>query len=411
MDFLIDLLQFLEHPRPRSTRVLLERVLEKGREMTGAEVATIYTFTRRGRQRYLEPAARLGEAGHKRVGSSLIPVGNGSAAGRVAATGETLFIDDVAAAPFIDDMAAPPPDVSSDAGNTGVRTLMCFPLTNYDDEVIAVLELANRRTATGRGPVPFPRSLAEQAAMFNRLAGRDLDRALMVERVSKQNRKLKARSGKLSEQRARISDLQAETEEAFQLSIKLLAQATNLHDKETGNHIVRVNEYSYFLSHCLGLPEEFCDEIRYSAQLHDVGKMSVDSAVLKKSGRLTPIEREEMNRHTVYGYKILSGNERLGMAAEIAYNHHEKWDGSGYPRGKRAEEIPLSARIVQMADVYDALRSARVYKSAMSHAETCRILSEGDDRIDPKGHFDPKLLQVFAANHAGMDEIWRRLAD
>lgn len=402
MDFLIDLLQFLEHPRPRSTRVLLERVLEKGREMTGAESATIYTFTRRGRQRYLEPAAMSGEARRRRAGSSLIPVGNGSAAGRVAATGETLFIDD---------MSAPPPEVLPAAGDTDVRTLMCFPLTNYDDEVIAVLELANRRTAGGRRPVPFPRSLAERAAMFNRLAGRDLDRALMVDRVSKQNRKLKARSGKLSEQRTRISDLQAETEEAFQLSIRLLAQAANLHDEETGNHIVRVNEYSYFLSQCLGLPEEFCDEIRYSAQLHDVGKMSVDSAVLKKSGRLNAVERAEMNRHTVYGYKILSGNERLGMAAEIAYNHHEKWDGSGYPRGKRAEEIPLSARVVQMADVYDALRSARVYKSALSHAEACRILSEGDERIDPKGHFDPKLLEVFAANHAGMDEIWRRLAD
>ncbi|HEX7008261.1 MAG TPA: HD domain-containing phosphohydrolase, partial [Alphaproteobacteria bacterium] len=247
--------------------------------------------------------------------------------------------------------------------------------------------------------------------LFNRLLGRELERALLVERLSTQNRKLRTRSRKLSEHRAQIAHLQTETEEAFQLSIGLLARAAEIHDEGTGNHIVRVNEYSYFLARLLDMPESFCAEIRYSAQLHDVGKMAVDSAVMKKRGHLTAQDREEMNRHTVYGHRILSASDRLHMAAEIALNHHEKWDGTGYPAGKKAEEIPIAARIVQLADVYDALRSARVYKSALNHAEACRILLKGDERIDPAGHFDPRLLALFAQHHRGMDRIWRQFAD
>ena len=106
-----------------------------------------------------------------------------------------------------------------------------------------------------------------------------------------------------------------------------------------------------------------------------------------------------------------SASDRLHMAAEIALNHHEKWDGTGYPAGKKGEAIPIAARIVQLADVYDALRSARVYKSALSHARACEILLKGDDRIDPAGHFDPRLLELFARHHQRMDKIWRQFVD
>jgi len=107
------------------------------------------------------------------------------------------------------------------------------------------------------------------------------------------------------------------------------------------------------------LPGPLCAEIRYSAQLHDVGKMAVDQAVLKKKGRLDEAERLEMNNHTLYGQRIVEQSDRLKMAAEIALAHHEKWDGTGYPHGLGGEDIPLSARITQLADVYDALRSER----------------------------------------------------
>jgi HD-GYP domain-containing protein (c-di-GMP phosphodiesterase class II) len=99
------------------------------------------------------------------------------------------------------------------------------------------------------------------------------------------------------------------------------------------------------------------------------------------------------------------------MAADIARCHHEKWDGTGYPLGLKGEAIPLSARIVQMADVYDALRSPRPYKIGLSHDDARRIILEGDGRIDPSAHFDPELLRLFARHHAEFDRIWRTLAD
>jgi HD-GYP domain-containing protein (c-di-GMP phosphodiesterase class II) len=195
------------------------------------------------------------------------------------------------------------------------------------------------------------------------------------------------------------------------LSIRLLARAAELHDEVTGNHIVRVNEYSYALAKACGQSRRWCDEIRYSAQLHDVGKMSVDAAVLKKKGPLTPAEWDEMRRHPSYGYEILRESPRLAMAAEIARCHHEKWDGTGYPAGLAGEAIPLAARIVALADVYDALRSARPYKPGLSHEEACAVILDGDGRIDPRAHFDPDLLGVFRRESAEMATIWERLRD
>jgi HD-GYP domain-containing protein (c-di-GMP phosphodiesterase class II) len=139
--------------------------------------------------------------------------------------------------------------------------------------------------------------------------------------------------------------------------------------------------------------------------------MSVDAAVLKKRGGLDPAEREEINRHSEYGWLILKDNPRLAMAADIAYCHHEKWDGTGYPRRLAGEAIPLSARIVQLADIYDALRSARPYKPAFTHEHAVRILTVGDDRIRPERDFDPALTAVFARHHLEFEKIWARLVD
>jgi HD-GYP domain-containing protein (c-di-GMP phosphodiesterase class II) len=238
-----------------------------------------------------------------------------------------------------------------------------------------------------------------------------IERAEMMDEIRAKNAKLRERNRLLNAQRARIELLQAETEDAFQLSVQLLARAAEIHDEETGNHIVRVNEYSYHIARELGMPQDWCDELRYSAQLHDVGKMSVDSAVLKKNGPLNEAEREEMNRHTEYGYQILEASPRLRMGAEIALCHHEKWDGTGYPRALAGEAIPLSARIVQVADVYDALRSERPYKPSFSHETTVGILTKGDSRIDPLTHFDPLIIALFSRHHEAFAEIWDRLQD
>jgi len=409
MDVLLDFLKFIEKPRPRSLEELLGRVLSKSRELTGAEAGAIYTVGRRRGQRRLEAAdIQFGPRRH-RLERLVLPLDYSSIAGYVALSGETVRESDVYR------IARDRPYRFNPAGDQASgyqsRSMMCFPLMNFDGETIAVVELVNRRLAAGGRIAPFSREAARTVPLYNRVIGGAVERAMMVERIERQNRKLRARSSLLVEQRARVAELQQQTEEAFRLSVGLLARAAELYDDETAAHLVRVNEYSYYLARRLDMPTAYCDEIRYSAQLHDVGKMSVDAAVLKKTGPLTAADRAEMNRHPLYGYEILRQSDRLRMAAEIALNHHEKWDGSGYPRGLEGEAIPLSARIVQMGDVYDALRAARHYKIAVDHDRACEIILRGDERIDPTGHFDPRLLELFARHHRGFARIWRRFSD
>ncbi len=398
----LEFLDFIDEARTQPLPRLLYRVLLKARRLTDAEAGSIFLVRGTGQRRRLVPGSLQNDVVRIAAASFSMPVSPDSIAGYVAATGETLFVDD---------LSAIPPNRpfghrhELDRRNRYVsKTMLAFPLTNGHGGVVAVVQLINRRPHDSAAPLPFEPRHAALIAPINHFAGRAIERAAMNEAIVEKNRRLRA-------QRQRILALQAETEEAFMLSIRLLARAAELHDEVTGNHILRVNEYSYALALRAGQPQAWCDEIRYSAQLHDVGKMSVDAAVLKKKGRLTPEEWEEMRRHPSYGYEILRQSPRLAMAADIARCHHEKWDGSGYPARLAGEAIPLSARIVSIADIYDALRSARPYKSGFSHDEACRIMLEGDGRIDPAAHFDPNVLAVFAANHREMDRIWLSLRD
>jgi len=409
MDLVYDLLGFVERLDADAPDALLDAVLRKGGEITGATAGTAYLPSGANGRGRLVAAQRFSEADTRPWPTAVVPRASHQLPAYVARSAKSVFIGDLSRLPDHVPYTLDPLPLADDGAPA--RSVLCFPLTDAVGGVLAVLEYVTYGEPRAARKRAYLQSVDIGITLFNRLLGREFERALMVERISTQNRKLQSRSRKLAEQRAQITHLQTETEEAFQLSIGLLARAAEIHDEGTGNHIVRVNEYSYFLARLLHMPEDFCTEIRYSAQLHDVGKMAVDSAVMKKHGHLTARDREEMNRHTVYGHRILSASDRLHMAAEIALNHHEKWDGTGYPAGKRGEHIPIAARIVQLADVYDALRSARVYKSALSHARACQILLEGDERIDPEGHFDPRLRALFAKHHRGMDKIWRQFVD
>ncbi|NKB48040.1 MAG: HD domain-containing protein [Alphaproteobacteria bacterium] len=202
-----------------------------------------------------------------------------------------------------------------------------------------------------------------------------------------------------------------QSKQELENTVYFLARAAQIYDEGTGNHTRRVNEYSYFLAQTVGMGTAFCEEIHYSAQLHDLGKISVDPIVLGKAGPLSETERQEMDNHTIYGHRILSQSPQLAMAAEIALNHHEKWDGTGYPNALAGDDIPLSARITQIADIYDALRTARPYKPAFDHETARGIILSGDARIDSAGHFDPKLVEAFSDTHSDFDRIWRELSD
>jgi len=188
-----------------------------------------------------------------------------------------------------------------------------------------------------------------------------------------------------------------------------LARAAEVNDEDTGSHIMRVGEYCALLAEEMGLDSTFTEQLRFQATLHDVGKLYLDSTILKKHGSLTTEEWDAVRLHTTNGAKIIGGHPMLVTAHEIALCHHERWDGSGYPAGLKGEQIPLSARIMNLADQYDALRNLRVYKPAFDHQKTCNIILQGDGRTLP-GHFDPEVLGAFSRIAQRFDEIYERLA-
>lgn len=399
MSLVVDFLEFVETDAPDSVGALLDRFLLKCRLTAGADCGAIYMVRRRGGQRVLDRQAHHGGTLLPRAADPLIlPLSPMTVPGHVAVQGIAIAYDDPATLP------ADRPFQAWAARQSGA--LLCFPVTNFQGQVIAVVELC-RAPAAG----PFPADMLPTLLPVARVVSGYIERTDNLEQIQAKNVKLRQRNRTLANQRSRIGELQSETEEAFKLSIGLLARAAEIHDEGTGNHCQRVNEYAHFLASLVGMPKDFCDAIRYSAQLHDVGKMSVDAAILHKGGQLTANEKAVMDKHPVYGYQILSHSPRLQLAAEIALFHHEKWDGSGYPHGVRGDAIPMSARVVAIADTYDALRSHRSYKPGYSHEKSVDIIVNGDDRLDARGHFDPQLIALFAKHHAGFDRIWREFLD
>ena len=141
--------------------------------------------------------------------------------------------------------------------------------------------------------------------------------------------------------------------------------------------------------------------------MHDIGKIGIPDRILLKPGGFTPEEWEVMKGHSAIGAKILANSKSpyLIMGAEIALNHHERWDGSGYPGGKRGDAIPLAARIMNICDIYDALRSKRPYKPALDQEQTMSIIVNGDGRTQPE-HFDPAIHSAFMQHHAVFRDIF-----
>ena len=178
-------------------------------------------------------------------------------------------------------------------------------------------------------------------------------------------------------------------------TLLLLGRVSDFRDKETAKHLERIGTYTGLLSRLLGHMQEQTDLLRRASALHDIGKVAVSDTILLKPGKLTPEEYRAMQQHTVFGYELLKDSKSayLVKGAEIALTHHEKWDGSGYPKGLVGTDIPLSGRIVAVVDVFDALTSERPYKAAWT-PEAARDLI-----VSERGrHFDPDLVDTFLAN-------------
>jgi putative two-component system response regulator len=212
--------------------------------------------------------------------------------------------------------------------------------------------------------------------------------------------------------------------------VHCLARIAEYRDNETGRHVIRVGQYSGLLARQLGLNEETVELIEHAAPLHDIGKIGIPDAILLKEGKLTPEEFEIMQRHVALGkgtFEPMTSQEirtfrshtllgevmvnigsspLLAMAAQIALTHHERWDGTGYPIGLAGEEIPISGRIVAVADVFDALSNKRPYKPAFPIEKCFAILDNGSG-----SHFDPQVVEAFKAVRDEILQVRMALAD
>jgi putative two-component system response regulator len=254
-------------------------------------------------------------------------------------------------------------------------------VTGVDDPALA--EAALKLGAFGYIVKPFsPTELSIQ--VMNALVRRDLEIARRLER-ERLEQTVEARTLEL---RIALENVKRSGEE----TATRLAAAVEARDHETAEHIARVGSHSALVAQRLGLPQEHCELIRRASTLHDIGKIGVADELLLKPGPFTAEERREMQRHAQIGYDILTGSslELLELAAAIAWTHHERVDGMGYPRGLAGTEIPLEGRIVAVVDVYDALTTNRPYRTALTHSDALTLLAAGR-----ASQFDPIVLDAF----------------
>ena len=271
------------------------------------------------------------------------------------------------------------PDTASRAIDTGVYGYVLKPFRATEIQ-ITVMTALRRRSVEAE-------NRRHRDVLEDLVQGRTRELSVTLELLAQSNSRLR----------------QAQEEIIRRLSI-----ASEVRDEETGAHIHRMSAYSTILAQEVGLEPERVELVRVASPLHDVGKIGVPDSILRKPGKHTPEEFELMKQHTVFGYRTLrdTGFPLLDIAAVIAWTHHERWDGSGYPRGLHGEEIPIEGRIVAIADVFDALTTRRVYKPAFSIDKSLEILREGRGR-----HFDPNLLDGFFRRFDDVLEVQRRFPD
>ncbi|MDT9724934.1 HD domain-containing protein [Xylanibacillus composti] len=333
----------------------LDRVLmhmaDMGREMVVADRCTVWLLDQQKQELWTKVAHGVSEL--------RIPVGAGLV-GLAVATGKPIFIDDA----YNNDEYRHV--LSSGALTTdqltGYRTkaLMVIPFRNNEGEITGCYQAVNKLTEQQ----VFSAMDMEYLTLAASYSGKSLESAMLTNEIEETQKEIIFTMGEIGEIRS----------------------------KETGNHVKRVAEYSYLIAVGLGMSLEEADVLKMASPMHDIGKVAIPDAVLKKPGKLTDEEFKIMQSHTMIGYNLLKNSNRhiLKAAAIVAHQHHEKWNGRGYPQGLAGEEIHIYGRITAIADVFDALGSDRVYKKAWELDRILNLFKEERGQ-----HFDPQVVDVF----------------
>ena len=302
-----------------------------------------------------------------------IPIGAGFV-GYSVKTGENLLVEDA----YKDDRFDRRSDDSTHYHTTSVMTV---PLRDGNGKVMGVYQAINKK---GESAV-FSRQDLERLVLTAVYSAKTIESARLTEELQKSKEELEATQEEL---------------------IHILGDVSESRSHETGDHIRRVAEISYKLALYYGLPQAEAERIRLAAPMHDLGKVSIPDAILNKPGRFTDEEYAKMKSHALVGEQTLQKSKRelLRFAATIAGSHHERWDGSGYPRGLKGEEIPLAGRICAVADVLDALASPRCYKPAWPE-EKIR-----EEFVKQRGaQFQPELVDALLSHWNEMFQYFRKI--
>lgn len=344
----------------RDVDTLLTLFADMGRDLIGADRCTLWLLDEKSMELWSRVSHGLKEI--------RIPLSHGIA-GYVARNGETEIIND----PYADDRFDKEVDKK-----TGYRTrnIIALPIRTSEGKIIGVFQAVNKVV---RDRV-FNEQDKEHLLIAATYTGKQLEAVLLQEEIENTQREI----------------------------IHTLAETGELRSKETGFHVKRVAEYTYMLARLYGMEEKEAAMLKLASPLHDIGKIAIPDAILLKPGKLTAEERKEMENHTTLGYEMLKHSERrlLRAASIVAREHHEKWNGEGYPRGLSGEDIHLYGRITAIADVFDALSNKRVYKDAWTFEDIMNLFER------EKGvHFEPRLIDLFVENLDQALEIFNTYRD
>ncbi|MFW5711881.1 MAG: HD-GYP domain-containing protein [Spirochaetota bacterium] len=328
----------------RDVELLLIMLADMGRDLVTADRCTVWLINRKREILWSKVAH----------GIDRIEIGlHQGIAGYVAENGEPLIINDAYSDPRFDNK------VDKKTGYH-TRNILALPIRGSSGEIIGVYQAINKMTPAGQ----FSELDKEHLLLAATYTGSQLEAVTLQEEIENTQKEI----------------------------IFTLAETGEKRSKETGNHVKRVAEYSYALARAHGFSHEEAELLKNASPLHDIGKIAIPDAILLKPGRLTDEERHIMKAHASLGYDMLCHSERalLKAAAVIADQHHEKWDGSGYPHGLSGEDIHIYGRITAVADVFDALGCDRVYKSAWPMEKIEELFHEERGQ-----HFDPALVDTF----------------